>query len=61
MRKNKKSLYERITAAMGFVWLVSVCAVDSQHMLPVVACVVSTLWLGAYVYRLNNKGGDDIE
>lgn len=57
MSKTKKSLYDRITAVIGFVWLVSACAVDSQSWMPTIICAIATLWLAVYVYRLNSKDG----
>lgn len=55
MRKKKKSLFERITAAVFFVWLVSASAIDTESWIPFVACLLSTLWLGLYVYVHNKK------
>ena len=55
MRKKKKSLFERITPAVAFVWFISECAVDSESWIPFVAVVLSSLWLGLYVYVQNKK------
>lgn len=58
MSKTKKSLYDRITAAIAVVWIVSACAVDSQSWMPTIICAIATLWLAVYVYIKNNQGGD---
>ena len=55
MKKRRKSFFERITAAAGLVWLVSVSAINTESWIPYTACLLSTLWLGLYVYALNRR------
>lgn len=57
-KKKKKSLFDHITAFMGVVWLVSVCFVDSESWLPFIICLITSLWLGMYVFKKDKQGGD---
>lgn len=58
MKKKRKSLFDRITAFMFVVWLVSACSVDSESWLPTIICAITSLWLGMYVFKKDKQGGD---
>ena len=58
MKKKRKSLFDYITTIMGVVWLVSVCAVDSESWIPLIIWAIATLWLGLYVFKKDKQGGD---
>ena len=55
MRKRKKSLFERMTPGVAFVWFISGSAIDTESWIPFVVCALSTLWLGLYVHVQNVK------
>lgn len=48
--KTCKYIINTITAIMGTVFLVSACALDSESIIPFIACAVSFVWCAAYLY-----------
>lgn len=48
--KAKKYIIETITAIMTILFLVSICAIDSESIIPAAVMVVSLGWIALYAW-----------
>lgn len=49
-RKIKNAILKSMAWAMGLIFLISACAIDSPSWVPTILCVVSAAWLALFAY-----------
>lgn len=49
----KNKILKVVTSIVGFLWLVSVCAIDSASWIPTIICAICSAYLILFAYANN--------
>ena len=57
-RKIKNRILKMITLIAVVIWVVSLCCIDSESLVPSVALIVSEIWIYLFVYVNRDMWGE---